>query len=143
MSLFLDVTEFTTQYKCNNNLSFKKIISHWSSARSLIYCMLYSSDRSVVNLDLDGIVQVLDRHLHDSSTGMMTRIAVLKWLYHLYIKTPRKVSSNVILNMQFQIILKHAMLKWFIQLYVHARCSSTQIVCSPCYWRHYQTSLMK
>lgn len=72
--------------------------------------MLCSSDRSVVNLDLDGIVQVLDRHLHDSSTGMMTRIAVLKWLYHLYIKTPRKVSLNVILNMQFQVILKHAML---------------------------------
>lgn len=26
--------------------------------------------------------------------GMMTRIAVLKWLYHLYIKTPRKVSPR-------------------------------------------------
>lgn len=48
-------------------------------------------DRPQVTLDLDGIVQVLDRHLHDSSTGMMTRIAVLKWLYHLYIKTPRKM----------------------------------------------------
>lgn len=47
-----------------------------------------------VTLDLDSIVQVLDRHLHDSSTGMMTRIAVLKWLYHLYIKTPRKVRTN-------------------------------------------------
>ncbi|KAI4885977.1 hypothetical protein NFI96_033059 [Prochilodus magdalenae] len=51
-----------------------------------------TSDKSQVTLDLDGIVQVLDRHLHDSSTGMMTRIAVLKWLYHLYIKTPRKAS---------------------------------------------------
>ncbi|KAG7258463.1 hypothetical protein CRUP_015480 [Coryphaenoides rupestris] len=47
--------------------------------------------RPHVSLDLDGIVQVLDRHLHDASTGMMTRIAVLKWLYHLYIKTPRKM----------------------------------------------------
>lgn len=49
------------------------------------------TDRPPVTLDLDGIVQVLDRHLHDSSTGMMTRISVLKWLYHLYIKTPRKM----------------------------------------------------
>uniref|UniRef100_A0A672SLK4 Protein VAC14 homolog n=1 Tax=Sinocyclocheilus grahami TaxID=75366 RepID=A0A672SLK4_SINGR len=77
------------------------------STRSLICSVLCSSDRSAVTLDLDGIVQVLDRHLHDSSTGMMTRIAVLKWLYHLYIKTPRKVSIDGILNMQ---------------------CSSTQIV---------------
>uniref|UniRef100_A0A7M4E0P2 Protein VAC14 homolog n=1 Tax=Crocodylus porosus TaxID=8502 RepID=A0A7M4E0P2_CROPO len=50
-----------------------------------------SSDKVQVTLNLDGIVQVLDYHLHDTSTGMMTRIAVLKWLYHLYIKTPRKV----------------------------------------------------
>ncbi|XP_069510917.1 protein VAC14 homolog isoform X2 [Ambystoma mexicanum] len=49
------------------------------------------AERGPVTLNLDGIVQVLDRHLHDSAIGMMTRIAVLKWLYHLYIKTPRKV----------------------------------------------------
>ncbi|XDV53007.1 hypothetical protein PO909_021622 [Leuciscus waleckii] len=63
-----------------------------------------SSDRSVVNLDLDGIVQVLDRHLHDSSTGMMTRIAVLKWLYHLYIKTPRKMFKHT--DSLFPMLLK-------------------------------------
>lgn len=45
-----------------------------------------------MTLNLDGIVQVLDYHLSDTSIGMMTRIAVLKWLYHLYIKTPRKVT---------------------------------------------------
>ncbi|XP_043351133.1 protein VAC14 homolog isoform X1 [Dermochelys coriacea] len=50
-----------------------------------------STDRVPVTLNLDGIVQVLDCHLHDTATGMMTRIAVLKWLYHLYIKTPRKM----------------------------------------------------
>ncbi|XP_078526808.1 protein VAC14 homolog [Lissotriton helveticus] len=49
------------------------------------------AEREPVTLNLDGIVQVLDRHLHDSAIGMMTRIAVLKWLYHLYIKTPRKM----------------------------------------------------
>ncbi|XP_072925800.1 protein VAC14 homolog isoform X1 [Hemitrygon akajei] len=48
-------------------------------------------DCSQETLDLDGIVMVLDRHLHDTVTGMMTRIAILKWLYHLYIKTPRKM----------------------------------------------------
>lgn len=44
-----------------------------------------------MTLHLDGIVQVLNCHLSDTTIGMMTRIAVLKWLYHLYIKTPRKV----------------------------------------------------
>ncbi|XP_060945975.1 protein VAC14 homolog [Limanda limanda] len=63
-----------------------------------------SSDRPQVTLDLDGIVQVLDRHLHDSSTGMMTRIAVLKWLYHLYIKTPRKMFRHT--DSLFPMLLK-------------------------------------
>ncbi|XP_063053232.1 protein VAC14 homolog [Engraulis encrasicolus] len=61
-------------------------------------------DRAQVTLDLDGIVQVLDRHLHDSSTGMMTRIAVLKWLYHLYIKTPRKMFRHT--DSLFPMLLK-------------------------------------
>ncbi|CAL8286652.1 unnamed protein product [Boreogadus saida] len=63
-----------------------------------------STDRPHVSLDLDGIVQVLDRHLHDSSTGMMTRIAVLKWLYHLYIKTPRKMFRHT--DSLFPMLLK-------------------------------------
>uniref|UniRef100_A0A8C9QHX8 Protein VAC14 homolog n=1 Tax=Spermophilus dauricus TaxID=99837 RepID=A0A8C9QHX8_SPEDA len=49
------------------------------------------TDRAPVTLHLDGIVQVLNCHLSDMAIGMMTRIAVLKWLYHLYIKTPRKM----------------------------------------------------
>uniref|UniRef100_A0A672R7E0 Protein VAC14 homolog n=1 Tax=Sinocyclocheilus grahami TaxID=75366 RepID=A0A672R7E0_SINGR len=75
-----------------------------ASIGSLIYSVLCSSDRSAVTLDLDGIVQVLDRHLHDSSTGMMTRIAVLKWLYHLYIKTPRKMFKHT--DSLFPMLLK-------------------------------------
>ncbi|KAM4598046.1 protein VAC14 homolog [Polymixia lowei] len=63
-----------------------------------------NADRPQVTLDLDGIVQVLDRHLHDSSTGMMTRIAVLKWLYHLYIKTPRKMFRHT--DSLFPMLLK-------------------------------------
>lgn len=63
-----------------------------------------STERPQVILDLDGIVQVLDRHLHDSSTGMMTRIAVLKWLYHLYIKTPRKMFRHT--DSLFPMLLK-------------------------------------
>ncbi|XP_076878203.1 protein VAC14 homolog isoform X2 [Brachyhypopomus gauderio] len=62
------------------------------------------ADRTQVTLDLDGIVQVLDRHLRDSSTGMMTRIAVLKWLYHLYIKTPRKMFRHT--DSLFPMLLK-------------------------------------
>lgn len=54
---------------------------------------LSSSERAPGALHLDGIVQVLNCHLSDTAIGMMTRIAVLKWLYHLYIRTPRKVSG--------------------------------------------------
>ncbi|KAL4630309.1 hypothetical protein GN956_G15730 [Arapaima gigas] len=63
-----------------------------------------SADHAQVILDLDGIVQVLGRHLNDSSTGMMTRIAVLKWLYHLYIKTPRKMFRHT--DSLFPMLLK-------------------------------------
>uniref|UniRef100_W5MFI1 Protein VAC14 homolog n=1 Tax=Lepisosteus oculatus TaxID=7918 RepID=W5MFI1_LEPOC len=63
-----------------------------------------NNDRPQVTMDLDGIVQVLDRHLHESSTGMMTRIAVLKWLYHLYIKTPRKMFRHT--DSLFPMLLK-------------------------------------
>lgn len=60
-----------------------------------------SCERIQVTLNLDGIVQVLDYHLSDTSIGMMTRIAVLKWLYHLYIKTPRKVSWGLSIQLSF------------------------------------------
>ncbi|XP_068811644.1 protein VAC14 homolog isoform X3 [Struthio camelus] len=63
-----------------------------------------SSERIPVTLNLDGIVQVLDCHLHDTSIGMMTRIAVLKWLYHLYIKTPRKMFRHT--DSLFPILLR-------------------------------------
>lgn len=58
----------------------------------LLHDLAHSTERAPVTLHLDGIVQVLNCHLSDMAIGMMTRIAVLKWLYHLYIKTPRKVS---------------------------------------------------
>ncbi|XP_075366565.1 protein VAC14 homolog isoform X3 [Mycteria americana] len=63
-----------------------------------------SSEKIQVTLNLDGIVQVLDCHLHDTSIGMMTRIAVLKWLYHLYIKTPRKMFRHT--DSLFPILLR-------------------------------------
>ncbi|KAM4017586.1 protein VAC14 homolog isoform 2-T2 [Anomaloglossus baeobatrachus] len=63
-----------------------------------------SSAGAAVTLNLDGIVQVLDRYLHEPSTGMMTRICVLKWLYHLYIKTPRKMFRHT--DLLFPILLK-------------------------------------
>ncbi|CAI9616589.1 unnamed protein product [Staurois parvus] len=63
-----------------------------------------SSLASAVTLNLDGIVQVLDRHLHEPTTGMMTRICVLKWLYHLYIKTPRKMFRHT--DSLFPILLR-------------------------------------
>ncbi|XP_044290050.1 protein VAC14 homolog isoform X2 [Varanus komodoensis] len=63
-----------------------------------------STDRIRITLNLDGIVQVLDCHLRDSAIGMMTRIAVLKWLYHLFIKTPRKMFRHT--ESLFPILLK-------------------------------------
>lgn len=69
--------------------------SSWGENDSRVHFFLaHSTDRTPVTLHLDGIVQVLNCHLSDTAIGMMTRIAVLKWLYHLYIKTPRKVSLN-------------------------------------------------
>uniref|UniRef100_A0A674JSF8 Protein VAC14 homolog n=1 Tax=Terrapene triunguis TaxID=2587831 RepID=A0A674JSF8_9SAUR len=76
-----------------------------SSGESLfILALSERTDRVPVTLNLDGIVQVLDCHLHDSATGMMTRIAVLKWLYHLYIKTPRKMFRHT--DSLFPILLR-------------------------------------
>ncbi|NXL83545.1 VAC14 protein, partial [Alectura lathami] len=75
-----------------------------STALSHLSSFLCSSERIQVTLNLDGIVQVLDCHLHDTSIGMMTRIAVLKWLYHLYIKTPRKMFRHT--DSLFPILLR-------------------------------------
>uniref|UniRef100_UPI00358FE29E protein VAC14 homolog isoform X2 n=1 Tax=Myxine glutinosa TaxID=7769 RepID=UPI00358FE29E len=44
---------------------------------------------STMELDLFGIVEVLAQHLGHSSID--TRIAVLRWIYNLYLKTPRKM----------------------------------------------------
>nr|XP_033799245.1 protein VAC14 homolog isoform X2 [Geotrypetes seraphini] len=65
---------------------------------------VFGLERIQVTLNLDGIVHVLNRLLHDSAIGMMTRIAVLKWLYHLYIKTPRKMFRHT--DILFPILLK-------------------------------------
>lgn len=55
-----------------------------------------------VRLDLDSIVNVLAHHLtHDS---MLTRIAVLKWIYSLYTKTPRKMFRHT--DRLFPVLLK-------------------------------------
>ncbi|KAJ7312064.1 hypothetical protein JRQ81_006399 [Phrynocephalus forsythii] len=70
----------------------------------LLFLLLCSAERVPVTLNLDGIVQVLDCHLRDATIGMMTRIAVLKWLYHLYIKTPRKMFRHT--DSLFPILLK-------------------------------------
>ncbi|XP_028930594.1 protein VAC14 homolog isoform X1 [Ornithorhynchus anatinus] len=63
-----------------------------------------SAERGPATLNFDGIVQVLDCHLRDAAIGMMTRIAVLKWLYHLYIKTPRKMFRHT--DSLFPILLR-------------------------------------
>ncbi|XP_065589497.1 protein VAC14 homolog isoform X1 [Cyrtonyx montezumae] len=75
-----------------------------SNVSNASVCTVTSSERIQVTLNLDGIVQVLDCHLHDTSIGMMTRIAVLKWLYHLYIKTPRKMFRHT--DSLFPILLR-------------------------------------
>ncbi|KAJ8247350.1 hypothetical protein GJAV_G00245280 [Gymnothorax javanicus] len=90
-----------TQEELNNSLNASQDSVGFSN---ISFFTPSSADRAQVTLDLDGIVQVLDRHLHDSSTGMMTRIAVLKWLYHLYIKTPRKMFRHT--DSLFPMLLK-------------------------------------
>uniref|UniRef100_A0A8C0JGU1 Protein VAC14 homolog n=1 Tax=Chelonoidis abingdonii TaxID=106734 RepID=A0A8C0JGU1_CHEAB len=79
-----------------------------SGAETISLCGIQAlpclTERVPVTLNLDGIVQVLDCHLHDTAIGMMTRIAVLKWLYHLYIKTPRKMFRHT--DSLFPILLR-------------------------------------
>ncbi len=45
-----------------------------------------------VQLDVPSVVEVLTRQMtHDH---MQTRIAALRWIYHLHIKTPNQVCSH-------------------------------------------------
>ncbi|XP_030831703.1 protein VAC14 homolog [Strongylocentrotus purpuratus] len=55
-----------------------------------------------VKLKLAPIVQVLTRYLGHKS--IQTRIAVLQWIYHLHIKTPKKIFYHV--EQLFPVILK-------------------------------------
>uniref|UniRef100_A0A8C5TDT0 Protein VAC14 homolog n=1 Tax=Malurus cyaneus samueli TaxID=2593467 RepID=A0A8C5TDT0_9PASS len=80
------------------------LVWHSQPCTSAPLSFLCSCERIQVTLNLDGIVQVLDYHLSDTSIGMMTRIAVLKWLYHLYIKTPRKMFRHT--DSLFPILLR-------------------------------------
>ncbi|XP_006816625.1 protein VAC14 homolog [Saccoglossus kowalevskii] len=55
-----------------------------------------------VKLELAPMVDVLTRHL--LHTSMQTRMAVLKWIYHLHIKTPNKIFNHV--EELFPVLLK-------------------------------------
>uniref|UniRef100_A0A8C0JG83 Protein VAC14 homolog n=1 Tax=Chelonoidis abingdonii TaxID=106734 RepID=A0A8C0JG83_CHEAB len=83
-----------------------KSFSSWlcQDGTQIVSILVPGTERVPVTLNLDGIVQVLDCHLHDTAIGMMTRIAVLKWLYHLYIKTPRKMFRHT--DSLFPILLR-------------------------------------
>ncbi|KAK1163577.1 hypothetical protein AOXY_G17101 [Acipenser oxyrinchus oxyrinchus] len=96
-----DNTPPRTQDTLDNSLNASQDSVGFSN---MSFFTLASPERAQVTLDLDGIVQVLDRHLHDPATGMMTRITVLKWLYHLYIKTPRKMFRHT--DSLFPMLLK-------------------------------------
>ncbi|XP_059848504.1 protein VAC14 homolog isoform X1 [Hypanus sabinus] len=74
---------------CKNSSDELNTYQNLATSNNSGACVIIDCSRET--LDLDGIVMVLDRYLHDTVTGMMTRIAILKWLYHLYIKTPRKM----------------------------------------------------
>ena len=51
--------------------------------------MLYSI--RVIQLDIPAVVEVLTRQLVHNS--MATRIAALRWIFHLFTKTPNKASD--------------------------------------------------
>ena len=63
------------------------------SPESSPYCV-YSSNG--VSLDVETVVAVLLLHLsHDS---MQTRIATLRWMYHLFVNTPNKVTDQALVS---------------------------------------------
>ncbi|XP_073420451.1 protein VAC14 homolog isoform X3 [Dendrobates tinctorius] len=106
-----DESDDTSQLPKEELLSYQEATDHGtpdtdndSSLDNISVFAPRSSPAAPVTLNLDGIVQVLDRYLHEPSTGMMTRICVLKWLYHLYIKTPRKMFRHT--DLLFPILLK-------------------------------------
>ncbi|XP_071957548.1 protein VAC14 homolog [Antedon mediterranea] len=47
-----------------------------------------------IKLEIAPVVEVLLKHLHQQSL-MQTKIAVLRWIYHLHLKTPRKIFQHV------------------------------------------------
>ena len=79
---------------CPATICSEKVISTLSL--NMFYILLYMSFSLCVfragdlTLDLPSVVEVLTKQLlHDS---MQTRIASLRWIYHLHINTPNKVN---------------------------------------------------
>jgi vacuole morphology and inheritance protein 14 len=53
-------------------------------------------------IDLPSVIDVLTRHLQN--TAVPTKVAVLRWIYHLYLKMPRQMFVHV--DETFPILLK-------------------------------------
>ncbi|KAI8491112.1 PtdIns(3,5)P(2) sythesis regulation factor [Branchiostoma belcheri] len=69
---------------------------------SLLRLITTEDDLDKVELELAPVVDVLTRHLlHES---MLTRIAVLRWIYNLHIKIPNKIFRHV--DELFPVLLK-------------------------------------
>lgn len=55
-----------------------------------------SGKSKVIQLELQPVIDVLKKHITHQST--FTRIAILKWIYHLHAKIPNKVAFTSVLS---------------------------------------------
>lgn len=102
----------------------------------LPFYMLYTSStfpfssntNNAIQLDIASMVDVLSRQLlHES---MQTRIASLRWIYHLHIKTPNKVSHK--LGFRSVALVNHLPLPWkkiINFLWRTGKCDTGRSVC--------------
>lgn len=58
--------------------------------------MYFRNTNNHIQLDVSSVVEVLTKQL--SYKAMQTRIAALRWIYHLHINTPNKVVSSEIVG---------------------------------------------
>ncbi|KAJ9577283.1 hypothetical protein L9F63_006122, partial [Diploptera punctata] len=74
------------------NFSMMKLITAEDN-RELPDTEYQDTEQAVEKLDLPSVVDVLIKHL--SYTSVHTKVAVLRWIYHLHIKVPNKMFRHV------------------------------------------------
>nr|CAD7431855.1 unnamed protein product [Timema monikensis] len=76
------------------NFTFMKLVTEGDDKDSFLVEVV-GDVMEEEQLDLPSLVDVLTKHLHHTSVA--TKVSVLRWIYHLYIKIPTKHSQPIML----------------------------------------------